>query len=430
LPAGVNPAGLVLYRAATDALVPFAKRLLLARARRGKEDPARLGERLGRASQTRPAGPLLWLHGASIGEGLALLSLIERLRQRGFAILVTTGTSGAAAVLARRLPPDVRHQFVPLDAAAFLRQFLDHWAPQALLLAESEIWPNMVLEAARRGMTVAVVNGRISETSFVRWQRIPRSAATLFSQIGPCLAQTSDNAARFARLGAYGVSVGGNLKYDIAPPPADANVLAGLRAASGPRPVLLAASTHPGEEALLLAAHRRVAAGIGGLLTIIVPRDPRRGAEIEGLAREAGLRAARRQSGGGPTPAVDVFIADTFGEMGLWLRLASIVVIGKTFAGGGGQTPIEAARLGQPILHGPSTFQFAEIFAALEAAGASCRVEDAADLAARVTALMRDPARLRDMGRAGARCIEPFTGATARHVAALEPILALAQGRP
>jgi 3-deoxy-D-manno-octulosonic-acid transferase len=410
----VIPAGLALYRAATGLLAPAAPAFLAARARRGRESHDRLGERLGHASLPRPAGRLLWLHGASIGEGLSLLPLIDPLRQRGFEILVTTGTRGSATVMGNRLPVGVSHQFAPLDVRGAVRRFLDHWQPQGLLLAESELWPNMIMDSAARGIRIAIVNGRLSQLSCERWRRIPGAAAHLFAGIAPCLAQTRDHAARFVSLGAREVRVGGNLKYDVEPPPADPARLAGLRAAS----------THPGEEEIVLAAHRTIARIIPGLLTIIVPRDAERGAAIATLAN--GLTISRRGEGAPLSADTDILVGDTFGEMGLWLRVASLVLIGKTLVDGGGQTPIEAARLGLPILHGSSIGNFAEIFTALDAAGGAVTI-DAGSLAQTAAALLRELPRLRAMGRAAALCIETFVGATDRHIEALAPFLGAAR---
>ena len=420
------PAGLGLYRAATGLLAPAAPAFLAMRAQRGKEAPDRLRERLGHASLPRPSGALLWLHGASIGEGLSLLPLIDPLRRRGFEILVTTGTRGSAAVMAERLPAGVSHQFAPLDFRGALRRFLDHWRPQGLLLAESELWPNMIMECAARGIGIATVNGRLSQASLERWRRVPGAASHLFGSIAPCLAQTQENAARFVALGARDVRVGGNLKYDVEPPPADPARLAGLRASIGVRPVLLAASTHPGEEEIVLAAHRAIVRDVPGLLTIIVPRDAERGTAIAAMA--SGLNAVRRRDDAPLSADTNILVGDTFGEMGLWLRVASLVLIGKTLVDGAGQTPIEAARLGLPILHGGSIANFAEIFTALDAAGGAVPI-DVDTLAPTGVGLLRESPRLRAMGRAAAFCIERFVGATDRHIEVLEPFLAAARAR-
>ena len=421
--------GLRAYRAGTLALTPFAHGLLLARARRGREDLARLDERLGRAALPRPEGPLVWLHGASIGEGLSLLPLVDALRSRRFATLLTTGTRTSADVVTPRLPAGALHQFAPLDIPQAVGAFLDHWRPNLLLLAESELWPNMLGACVQRAIPVAIVNGRMSHRSQRRWSRAPRAASALLGGLATCLVQSDEEAARFDRLGAHRPVVVGNLKHDLSMPPVDDAELACLRASVGTRPVLLAASTHPGDEELLLAAHRTVQSSDSNLLTILVPRDILRGRAICDLAERAGLCVAQRSRETRVTSETSVLVADTVGEMGLWLRLASLVVIGKTFGRGGGQTPLEAARCHVPILHGPSTGNFADMFAALDQAGGACCVSSG-ELAHAIAALFEDPARARAMARAAARVADAMTGATQRTLDILEPLLARANVAP
>ena len=217
---------LMLYRAAGGVFTPIAPRFLRWRATRGKEDASRLTERLGVARLPRPDGPLVWLHGASIGEGLALLPLIESIARSGAHALVTTGTLSSARVVAGRLPPGAIHQFVPLDCPAFARRFLDHWRPDAAIFAESEIWPNLILETQRRGAPLFLANARMSDRSVERWRRAPRTAAALLRAFDRIFAQGAADARRFESLGALHVAVAGNLKYDVAPPPAAPQMLA------------------------------------------------------------------------------------------------------------------------------------------------------------------------------------------------------------
>ena len=419
-------AGLALYWGATALLSPFARLFLEARARRGKEDLSRIGERVGRTQMRRPPGPLVWLHGASIGEGLALLPLIAHLHARGFVVLLSTGTWSSAKVLGSRLPPGVLHQFAPLDLPGAVRTFLDHWRPLALLLAESELWPNMIRGCAARAIPVALVNGRMSERSFARWRRAPRMARAIFDMLALCAAQSEDHARRFAGLGARNLIVVGNLKYDGAPPPSDALTLARLRALVGSRPVLVAASTHDGEEAIVLAAHSALVRRYPDLLTILAPRDVSRGPEIAALVAAAGMTCSVRSrdvtQGAAPGSDAQVYVADTVGEMGLWLRLASVAVIGKTFSAGGGQTPVEAVRCGAVVLHGPSVYQFAEAFAALDRAGGALEVSEAT-LSETIAMLLGDPAMSRAMTRAASKTLDALAGATTRTLAALEPLL-------
>jgi len=415
------------YRAATALFEPVALGLLLWRRRQGREERTRLGERQGWPSRARPEGHLAWVHGASIGETLSVLPLVEGLTQRGLAVLVTSGTRTSAQLLARRLPPGAFHQFVPLDVPRYLRRFLDHWQPSIALVAESEIWPNTVLELERRGVPLILVNGRLSERSYRRWSHLPQVIRPLLQRFALCLAQSPADAERLARLGAPHVVVAGNLKYDAAPPPAEPRVVAHLSGLIAGRPAWLAASTHPGEEEFVLAAHRALAQRHPGLLTVIAPRHPNRGPEVASLAARAGLRAARRAEGLQPDRAVDVYVADTIGEMGLFFRLTPLVLMGGTLAPIGGHNPIEPAKLGAAILHGPHTDKAREIYAALDAARGSLTVKDEMALARALSRLLDDPALVRAMARAAMDCVDALGGAVDRTLQSVEPFIVQAK---
>jgi 3-deoxy-D-manno-octulosonic-acid transferase len=411
------------YRAGVTVLEPAVLGLLYWRQRQGREERTRLGERRGYPSRARPAGHLAWVHGASIGETLSLLPVIERLTQRGLSVLVTSGTRTSAALIARRLPPGAVHQFVPLDVPRYIRRFLDHWRPNLTLVAESEIWPNTIVELDRRLIPLILVNARMSDRSYRRWQKLPRVIGALLSRFALCLAQTPTDAERLARLGAAQVAVAGNLKFDSPPPPADPRVVAHLSGLLAGRPVWLAASTHPGEEEVIITVHRALAARHPHLLTIIAPRHPHRGPEIAGLAQRAGLRPARRSEGVPPDRATDIYVADTVGEMGLFYRLSPVVLMGGSLVAHGGQNPIEPAKLGAAILHGPYVHNFTEIFAVLDAARGARVVEDSPALARAVNELLASGARTREMARAAAEAVQALGGAVERTLQSVEPFI-------
>lgn len=417
------PALLRAYHYGLIVLEPAVAGLLAWRRRRGKEDPVRLPERTGRPGRPRPAGPLVWAHGASIGEALSLLGLVERLSRRGFTVLVTSGTRTSAELLARRLPRGALHQFAPVDAPRYLARFLDHWRPDLALVAESELWPNTILALHEREVPLILVNGRMSERSARRWARTPAVARALLSRIALCLAQSREEAERFARLGAPRVEAGGNLKFDAGAPPADPEPLRQLAGVIAGRPVWLAASTHPGEEAAAIAAHRSLARRYPDLLTIVVPRHPERGPAVAADAVAAGLRVGRRSAGGQPHDKVDLYVADTVGELGLFYRLCPLVFVGGSLARHGGQNPIEPARLGAAILYGPHVRNFAQVYGALDRAGGARIVRDGQELTAAVGQLLADPATRQAMARAGAAAIEAAGGATDRAMAAIEPFI-------
>jgi 3-deoxy-D-manno-octulosonic-acid transferase len=363
------------------------------RARHGKEIAARLGERRGEAA-ARPPGRLLWLHAASIGETLSILPVIEVLAARApdLSLLVTTGTVTAAQLLGQRLPPAiaprVAHRFLPLDVPGWTRRFLDGWQPDAAAFVESELWPNLIATARRRGMPMMLLNARLSERSFQRWRWAPGLAGDLLGSFAGVWAQSEADAQRLTALGAPAPRSMGNLKSAAPPLPADPAALAALRRAVGDRPVFLAASTHPGEEAMVVAALPALMAAMPRLLTVIVPRHPERGPAIAAAA--AGATPIRRATGALPGPDTALFIADTLGELGLFYRVAGAALVGGSLVPHGGQNPLEPARLGCPILVGPHTWNFQDPIARLRAAAALIEVANAEALAPAVIGVLGD----------------------------------------
>lgn len=415
---------LAIYVTATRIGAPAAPLLLRWRLGRGKEDPLRSGERLGNPGRLRPPGALAWVHGASVGEGVALLPVVDRLVARGLSVLVTTGTVNSSRVLADRLPAGTLHQFVPLDLPAAVARFLDHWRPDIACFAESELWPNLLAGLRRRTIPAVLLNGRMSARSFTRWRRLPRVIGPLLQTFSAVLAQSEADAERLSLLGASGVTAIGNLKFDVEPPLADPAELLSLKGAVGSRPVWVAASTHAGEDELCCTVHGRLRDAHPGLLTILVPRQPNRGPAIAALARARGLAAGLRSSGSRPSGGTDVYVADTIGEIGLFYRLAGTVLMGKSLVGGGGQNPIEPAKLGAAILHGPAVANFDEIYRLFDAADGSRVVNTTDELAAALGALLADPQAARAMASRAATVIGSEEGASDRTMAAIEPILA------
>src|SRR5881227_2766361 len=264
------PITMQMYQRLASGLVPLAPALIKRRLKQGKEDPARIGERRGIASEVRPLGPLVWIHGASVGEVLAAAALIERLRSLNLRILLTSGTVTSAAIVAKRFPPDIIHQYVPYDSPRYVARFLDHWRPSLALFIESDLWPNLILSSAARRLPMVLINGRMSHRSFPRWRRVSNTISALLGRFDVCLAQSQVDADRFAALGSRNVVTTGNLKLDLPAPPADAGKLEKLMAVTRGRPIVVAASTHPGEEELSVGAHRTLAGFFPQLLTVIV----------------------------------------------------------------------------------------------------------------------------------------------------------------
>lgn len=380
-----------LYRLASIAARPLVPWLLARRTGHGKEDPARRGERLGHAGMARPPGRLVWVHGASVGESLAALPLIRALLERhaDLRVLITSGTVTSARILADRLPARALHQFVPLDRPAYVARFLDHWRPDLAVWMESELWPNLLLETARRGVPAALVNARMSPRSAANWRRAPAMARRLLGSFRLICPASARDAERYAGFGAPALGPIGNIKLSAPPPGADPVALESLRRAMADRPVWLAASTHAGEEEAVAQAHAALVDRFPGLLTLLAPRHPDRGDAVEALLDGAGLTVARRSRGDLPHADTAVYLADTLGEMGLWLRLAPVAFIGGSLRPGvGGHTPIEAAQLGAALVLGPHMANFADMTEALVFAGGARQVEDASGLATTVAGLL------------------------------------------
>ncbi|HEY1542951.1 MAG TPA: 3-deoxy-D-manno-octulosonic acid transferase [Xanthobacteraceae bacterium] len=417
------PLTLRTYTLLTAAATPFVPYLLKRRLARGKEHPQRIDERRGEPTEPRPTGTLIWVHGASIGELAAAIPLVERLCANGVKVLVTTGTATSAAFAANRLPTGAVHQFVPLDAPTFVAKFLDHWRPDLALLVESDLWPNMIIAATQRSLPLIIINGRMSQRSFERWRYLPDTIEALLKRLDLCLVRTATDAERFAALGAPRIATTGNLKLDVPLLPVDEGKLGRLVAAVAGRPVIAAASTHHGEETAVIDTQRRLKATFRGLLTILVPRHPERGASIASAIAAAGLTSALRSRGQLPHAGTDIYIADTLGELGLVYRVAPIVFMGGSLIPHGGQNPIEPAKFGAAILHGPHVANFADIYGALDRAKGAELVSDPGGLPVRVGALLKDDAERARVATAAKTTVDLLGGALDRTLAALEPYL-------
>jgi len=384
--------GLGFYRGLTHLVSPLVPAYLRRRMRRGKEDPVRIGERLGTPGRARPDGGIVWLHAASVGESLSILPLIDRLldARADITLLVTSGTVTSATLLEKRLPVRAIHQFVPVDTPGAVTGFLNHWQPAAAILVESELWPNLITLTRARGIPMALINARMSAASVRGWKWWTGAARALTGSFDLVLAQDETAATRLKLLGATGARTAGNLKVDAAPPPASDDLMAEIAHLLAGRPTWIAASTHPGEERIIAEAHQLLKRALPGLLTIIVPRHPERGGDVMRLLADMQLATAQRSRKDSVTETTDIYLADTLGELGGFFRLLTIVFMGGSLVRVGGHNPIEPALLGAAILTGPHVHNFEDIYRAFDAANASETVTDAASLAAAIGRLMAD----------------------------------------
>lgn len=388
-----------LYKNLLQGSTPLLEAYLRRRTRRGKEDPARASERRGRPQMPRPAGRLVWVHAASVGESMSMLSVIDRLLalHDDIHILVTTGTVTSARMMATRLPPRAFHQYAPVDHPEWVAGFLDHWRPDLALWAESELWPNTLTALKARGIPALLVSARITEKSTSRWKTFaPGMIREILGAFDLCIAQNALQAARLTRLGARHVEASATLKYGADPLPVDTGELAVLRAEIGGRPCILWSSTHPGEEKIALESHAALRRALPELLSIIVPRHPARGAEVTALSAAAGFRTARRTKKES-LAGCDVYVADTMGELGTFYALCRHVVMCGSFANMGGHNMIEAAQAGCVILTGPVVFNFQTVVEDFRAAGAIIEAGDPADLQKKLAEVLAHPEKFDGM---------------------------------
>ncbi|MCE7886351.1 MAG: 3-deoxy-D-manno-octulosonic acid transferase [Alphaproteobacteria bacterium PRO2] len=397
---------LQFYKSVSGASGLLLRALLHARSRKGKELPAHLGERQGRASLARGNAPLIWVHAASIGEAQSALILVERLQRLvpGTQILMTTGTVSSANMMRKNLPAGAMHQFYPVDHPAWTKQFLDHWRPELVLWMESELWPNMLIDIKSRGIPAILVNARLSEKSFRRWSWFGGAAKEVLGAFSLILAQGEKEAARFRALGAANVIATGNIKYSAKPLSFSETDLKAVGGAIGQRPVWLYASSHKGEESLACRVHQKLKLKFPDLLTIIVPRHPERRQDIIATCEQANLKfILRGEIRILPSYDTDIYIADTFGELGLFYRLAPLACIGRSFSddGGGGHNPIEAAQLNCAVLYGPNVQFQKELFEEMSNAGGALGVNTESELEEAVGAFLSNPQKLAAMQQNG-----------------------------
>lgn len=360
------------YLVASRLIPAVATRHLHRRLKRGKEDPARWREKLGEATLARPQGRLIWFNAVGLGEVLALRGLVAAMARRDgtLSFLITSSARSSANVIGANLPDRTVHQYLPLDAPGYLAKFLDHWQPDLSIWAEQELWPGAIVATAARNVPLGMVNARITAAGYARRARFRGLFRAVLARFALIDAQDGDTAARLLGLGAQRVQVSGSLKVAVPPLNADPAALAAAQTALAGRKLWLAASTHAADEAEAIAAMRRLAQNPDWLL-LLVPRDIGRADDVAAALTAAELPFARRSMGEVPDATDKVWLADSYGELGLWYRLADRALIGGSFDPTEGHNPWEAAQLGAAILHGPRVANFRTDYAALDAEGAA-----------------------------------------------------------
>lgn len=366
------PLGLWVYRLIAYILWALSPLIYRARIKKNKEDASRLAERYGFASQARPEGPLVWLHGSSVGESLSMLPLIEKLRAAHIHVLVTTGTRTAAHLMAKRLPKGAIHQYLPLDCYHCIKRFLRHWQPQVTVVLESELWPELFYQTPH----LIQANARISDKSYAKYRKALWFYKPILQRVQQAFCQNDITAARLKTLGVNTTHIVPNLKYDTVLPHVPAAMLKQVTSSLAGKAVFVFASTHEGEEELIANLHTELKVAVPHIYTIIVPRHPERGSAIRALLTSRGLVAGRR-SQGDALEGTDIYIADTLGEMSLWYMVASYVIMGGSLIEGiGGHNPLEPLKLNKITLCGPHMENFDDMLPQLTRNGVLIQVND------------------------------------------------------
>jgi len=415
---------LALYRLVWKLGFPFIQIYLWNRKRLGKEDPYRFEERLGVPSLPRPNSKLIWIHCASVGESASVLPLIEELLAGNawVQVMVTTGTVTSAYLMGERLPSRAFHQYVPIDKPEYVEEFIEYWQPDLAIWVESEFWPNLMLAAHASGCPMVLLNGRVSDKSYKMWMRYKSLTYQLMACFNLCLAQSREDLKRLRSMGVNKAKYVGNLKYGAPPLPYDAKALADVQKMIGNRMVWLAASTHPGEEEIILRAHDKIREKNFSVLTIIVPRHPKRGEEIRENFPDD-VNTSLRSNNEKILEDTEIYIADTIGELGLFYRIAPIVFVGGSLASNGGHNPIEPAHLDCAVITGPNMQNFDEIMREFWDAGAVKVVHNADELAKVVFELWQNPQIRTSMAKMAAKHVEKKTEILALIIDEIESFL-------
>ena len=420
------------YNLALLLLLPYVWLHLFLRSRKQPEYLAHVGERFGRypSPQPSPRGGegVIWLHAVSVGETRAAAPIVAALKARhpGHRLLLTHMTPTGRRTSEELFGDGVERVYLPYDYPFAVRRFLAHFRPAVGVILETELWPNLVAECRAQGIPLLLVSARLSEKSARRYARLPHLTRGALQGLAAIAAQTEQDAARLRALGAPKVEVLGNVKFDLLPPPQQLALGETLRQRMGPRPVLLAASTREGEEALLFAALAR--RPLGGALLVVVPRHPQRFDEVAALAASHGFAVQRRSEAAPVAAGTQVLIGDSMGELYAYYAACDVAFVGGSLLDYGCQNLIEPCAVGRPVLIGRSTYNFSHAAEQALACGAARQAGTADELLEEADALLCDEAARRRMGEAGRAFAARHRGATARTLMLIESRLAVRPG--
>ena len=417
-----------VYRILVAGLLPLVIPVIKIRDRfRGKHRPS-FGDRFARDLPALPTG-CLWLHAVSVGEVEITRRLVREFEALGSELpVMVTATTATGLDLARRTMGDTVTVIpCPLDLPGALGRVFDAAGPRALVVVETELWPEMLHQAGCRGVPSAVINARLSDSSFRSYRRVRPLLRPLLEPLSLVLARSPADAERFAELGVPQATIrtAGNIKYDLEPDPSPLPWIETARSAAGGRPIIVAGSTMEGEETVVLDALSRLEADGRPIFLILAPRHPERFEAVADLVTRRGLSMTRRSEGDAPTAKTEVFLLDTIGELARAYQAASAAFIGGSFATTGGHNPLEPAVWGVPVLSGPHIHNFVEVYDEMTEAGAAHLVADGDELATALAEWLDNPVEACAAGEAGRRVVETNRGATALTA---EAVLDLAGG--
>ncbi|MAV88799.1 MAG: 3-deoxy-D-manno-octulosonic acid transferase [Rhodospirillaceae bacterium] len=399
---------LKIYRAITVLGTPIISMYLYYRKSIGKEDRDRHEERIGISRIPKPNGFLFWIHAASIGESLSVITLIENLLKSypNSYLMITTGTITSAKILKDRLPDRAFHQYIPVDKPSYVSRFIEHWRPDVALWTESEFWPNIIFKTHKSEIPLLLLNGRISDKSYAKWQIAPSLMKNILSCFNLCLGQSEEDVIRLRKLGAPKVKNLGNLKFSVPPLPVDLKSLGVLQSQIINRPLWLATSTHYLEENMVTDIHKKLKNIHKDILTIIVPRQVNRGEKIARLLKNKNISFALRSLDNPITPDTQIYVADTMGELGLFFSLSDIVLMGKSLVPYGGQNPIEPLKFGCAVIHGPHMTNFRWICKEMKKHGCSVEVKTTLECSESISKLINKISDRKKMIQKGNKFID------------------------
>lgn len=414
------------YNIFLTILTPFIYLYILLRIFKGKEDPKRIKERFGFYKKSFNEGGVIWFHAASLGEAVSVLMLVEKLTASfpKCNFLFTSGTINSARVLGQRLPKNVIHQYIPIDKKAYVNRFLNHFKPDVGIFVESELWPNLIVESSKRNIELILVNAKLSDKSYKKATKHKELYKLLFSKFSLVMAQSQEYKEKLTHFVENNLVVIKNLKFDANPLKADAievgNYLNQLR----DRKIFLAVSTHEGEEQIIINTHRKLKEKFKNLVTIICPRHPIRTKSIEKIIEKAGLNYALRTNTKSISASVDIYVANTVGELGLFFRISEFCLVGGSLVPNvGGHNPIEPAKLNLAVLSGSYVENFKEIYEEMQRANAVTMVANEDDLVQKVDDFLSNKVLLKSMVSASFKYAHEKSGGTKEVLKMILPIL-------